>query len=414
MTESGINTAATIPAKSGGAGAGMNPSASPSGGMTYGRSRLLLGVSGVGLWVLLAAGALVFGVPAWVTGATGGATGGLIGWEVGAVALIAAGLVVVQAPFDLLGGYVLPRKYGRSEQGLGAFLARWVRGVVVYAAVYFLVGVAMLLMSGAIGWGGMVLVGVLAGVVMLAGRTPMARLIGGHARAEIEPVLGDGVVVLDAADVGFTGGISGVFGAGRQVVPARWARALERDALELALRRRRESVASGLWARGRFGALVFVWAGLVLAAWCSGGLAGTAGGVLMFGAVFTLWSFGGLLVLPTLSRRASLAVDQRLVDRGVDAGALAELAAVLDRMQDDEPSRPGWIEGVFHPIPNVASRGDSARDAGGGSAGGGSGLAAWDIARTAAFLGLSGLSPLGRAVHCNSGRPALWVYLPLD
>ena len=136
-----------------------------------------------------------------------------------------------------------------------------------------------------------------------------------------------------------------------------------------------------------------------------GGLAGTAGGVLAFGAVFTLWSFVGLLVLPTLSRRASMAVDRRLVEEGVDPADLAALAGALDAMQDDEPSRAKWIEGIFHPIPNVTSRG-----ADGASAR----LAAWDVTRTSAYLGIAGLSPLGRAVHCNSGRPSLWVYLPLD
>ncbi|MEM1423248.1 MAG: hypothetical protein AAGH64_04520, partial [Planctomycetota bacterium] len=68
--------------------------------------------------------------------------------------------------------------------------------------------------------------------------------------------------------------------------------------------------------------------------------------------------------------------------------------------------RSGWIETIFHPIPNVTSRSDDAPSR--------PPLAAWDIARTSAFLGLAGLSPLGRAVHCNSGRPALWAYLPLD
>jgi hypothetical protein len=132
---------------------------------------------------------------------------------------------------------------------------------------------------------------------------------------------------------------------------------------------------------------------------------GTAGGVLVFAAVFTLWSFVGLLVLPTLSRRASLAVDGRLVDRGIDPLDLGRLASRLDAMQDGEPSRPGWIESIFHPIPSVSSRGPSTRR---------NPLAAWDIARTASFLGIAGLSPLGRAVHCNSGRPSLWVYLPID
>ena len=39
---------------------------------------------------------------------------------------------------------------------------------------------------------------------------------------------------------------------------------------------------------------------------------------------------------------------------------------------------------------------------------------AWHLARTALYLSHAGLSLLPRAVHCNAGRPELWVYLPSD
>jgi hypothetical protein len=377
------------------------PAGRPAGGMTYGRARLLLGVTGVGVWVVLASAALLLGLPGWVARLAGpGLPTNMI-----AVACIAAGVLIVQSPLDLVGGYLLPRRHGRLAGGFGAFLSGWLRGAVVYMAVFLIVGMALLLASRVAGGLGMVAVGVVGTLALLASRSSIARVVGGLRRVETPSSLGSDVVVLDASDIGFTGGTDGLVRATAQVIPGAWIRELDPESLGLAVRRRREAVASGLWRRGRVGALVFIWAGLAIAGSRVGGLGGGAGGVLAFAAVFTLWSFVGLLVLPTLSRRASLAVDARLVGGGTDPADLARLAGALDAMQDDEPSRPGWIEAVFHPIPDAATRTGATRR---------SAFAASDIARTAAFLGLAGLSPLGRAVHCNSGRPALWVYLPLD
>ncbi len=374
----------------------------PAAGLTYGRSRLLLGISGVGTWVVIAVVVLITGVPEWVSQRTQGRL------EADALALVALAfaVVVVQAPFDLLGGYRLPGRHGRSSERFGGFARRWLRGIAVYQLLYLLVALCLLIASRGLGGAGMVVVGVAATGIALFARTPLARLVGGMRCAEAaDESVGEHAAVMASSDGGFTGGIEGVLRARRQIVPRRWLETLSPEVLSLAVRRRREAVRSGLWLRGRIVSLAFTWAGLVIAASQAGGLVGTAGGVVVFAAVFTLWSFLGLLVLPTLSRRASMLVDRRLAEEGVAAGRLSALAAALDAMQDDEPARPPWIERIFHPIPSVALRGGESASFR---------FAAWDAARTSAYLGVCGLSPLGRAVHCNSGRPPLWVYLPLD
>lgn len=371
------------------------------GGMTYGRSRLLLGISGVGTWVLLAVVVLMTDLPAWLAGLSQG--------NLGADALIVVALslvvIAVQAPFDILGGYLLPRRHGRTSEPIACFVGWWLRGVAAYQGVYLLLGLMLLVASRGLGVPGIVLVGIAASIGLLAVRTPLAALVGGLRSVDPDEAAGDDAAMIASSDIGFTGGIEGVFRARRQLVPRRWLDTLSPELLSLAMRRRREATTSGLWLRGRVVSLAFILVGLAIAGTQVGELAGTSGGVLTFAAVFTLWSFLGLLFLPTLSRRASIAVDQRLVRDGVNPADLSALAAALDAMQDGEPSRPKWIERVFHPIPDVASRNREQTP---------SRLAAWDVARTAAFLGMSGLSPLGRAVHCNSGRPSLWIYLPLD
>ena len=100
-------------------------------------------------------------------------------------------------------------------------------------------------------------------------------------------------------------------------------------------------------------------------------------------------------------------VDRRLVAAGFERELLERTVRRLDDLQDGERSRPALVETIFHPIPSVENRLDEAADAAPRPG-------YWDAARTAIFLGSTGLGLLGRAVHCNCGRPSLWVFLPSD
>jgi hypothetical protein len=79
----------------------------------------------------------------------------------------------------------------------------------------------------------------------------------------------------------------------------------------------------------------------------------------------------------------------------------------LDRLQDDEPNRSRWVERVFHPIPSVKSRMGALRRTG-------SERGAWQGARMTLYLSWACFGFLSRAVHCNVGRPELWVLFPGD
>lgn len=128
---------------------------------------------------------------------------------------------------------------------------------------------------------------------------------------------------------------------------------------------------------------------------------------------FSLWSFLGLLTLPTLSRRGVIEVDERARAEGCPSETIRSTTHLLDELQDGEhelqdgePDRPSVVETVFHLIPSVRSRLEVPRTHGV--------VGFWDAARTAIYLSLAGLGLLGRAVHCNCGRPSLWAFLPTD
>jgi len=91
---------------------------------------------------------------------------------------------------------------------------------------------------------------------------------------------------------------------------------------------------------------------------------------------------------------------------GCSYESMARTIEMLDDLQDRERQRGPFIEVIFHPVPSVQSRLRGPRAAGV--------KGCWDAARSAVYMSIAGIGLLGRAVHCNCGRPSLWVFLPID
>ena len=110
--------------------------------------------------------------------------------------------------------------------------------------------------------------------------------------------------------------------------------------------------------------------------------------------------------MPTLSRRGVIEIDERVQSEGYTSLLMRANTERLDRLQDGEPMRPSLVETIFHPVPSVENRLEGPRSH--------KVVGFWDAARTSIYLSVAGIGLLGRAVHCNCGRPALWVFLPTD
>jgi len=364
--------------------------------MTYARSRLLVGITAVGTWVVICIAFLAAGGASLLSDAEASA-----GMQAGLLFAVLGVYVLVSLPFDLLGGLVLPRRHGRAVAPTGAYLAGLLRGVVVQVVV-MAVAAALIVLAGSAGGDGAGLA-VAAGIalVIALGRLPLARAVA----ALGQPVAMDdaaGTVTIAAADVGFTGGVTGL--SGRIAIPAAWRDALG-DGLQVELARRRSQAGASYWL-GIVVALAWTVGGVALSMALPGGGAGDMSALVATGAWFTLWSFVGLLVLPSVSRPAVHAADAAAA-AAFPHEQVAAVISSLDALQDDEPKRPDAVEAIFHPIPGAAGRiaALSAPPPG---------PRPWNVARTALPMSWCCLGLLGRAVHCNAGRPELWVLLPTD
>ena len=340
-------------------------------------------------------------------------------------ALVIAGgcLIGVMLPLDLLGGFLIPNRSRPNIIMLAAFLKGWIRGVVVQTALFLFTGLLILAMGRWLGLPGATLAVLGVAVVLVACQLQIAKLVGAlpeiaserdESDMAVEAALRQTsqwgwkplpIVVVEHADAGFTGGVVGLPGMETIVVPAASLHKLTHDQLAVTIARRLEAVHGGSRTRGMLIAFAWVVIGFVLSAMLPGSGVTSVGELAMTCLGFTLWTFFGLLTLPTLSRQASYAIDRNVMDQGASAETLYEAVTTLDRLQDDEPKRSVLIETIFHPVPSVDNRrGESTSMM----------PIAWHAARMTLFVSWACMGMLVRAVHCNVGRPELWVLLPTD
>ena len=392
----------------------MNENGIQGGNMTYARARLWLGIFGVGSIVSLCAIALALNVTTellptnqvWALG------------DVASLSALAGFYVVFMTPFDFMGGYVLPSRFGKSDLSFRSYCWHWVRAVTIQSVAYIAITLSLLACGRSFGVLGCLAFVFLAFVSFLVGQSVISRLVSGRkgtkikldsgkidallARWKISPLP---IRVVGNKDPGFTGGVVGLPYFESVVIGESWLSRLSSEELATVIARRCVAVSSGSRTRGLLLAMAWILIGLA----CStlppfAGVASVAELVTAL-LVFTLWTFVGLLVLPTVSRQAAYQIDNLVVSQGVSESSLRSALAKLDREQDDEASRTALVETIFHPVPSLTKRGAS--NASGRHA-------AWHAARMTLFLSWCCAGLLSRAVHCNVGRPELWIMLPTD
>ncbi|MGC4048856.1 MAG: hypothetical protein QM757_04955 [Paludibaculum sp.] len=368
--------------------------------MTYARARLGPSLTGMALLLLLTLAAYLYQMPSTFFPYFGGPW--YLDWAGFVVCFLAyAGLSL---PFDIWGGYSLPGSYQQPHLPFPSFLRQWLRGILVQGFVMTACALALLQAGKLAGiWGSAAALLVLQ-IALLAFQLPLARWTGGLTAASSQS--GSETVILRSADLGFTGGLAGLPGFARKVQPQFWDTRLSAPAL-LAEHLRREGLArTGARTRGVLLAMGWNLLGFVLSASLPWGGVDTIFSLLETLLGCTLWSFLGLLVLPSFSRPGTLQADRYAVLHGATRPQIEAAICEIDQLQQEDLSRPNWQESLSS-IPSVENR-LTALDATHQPYG------AWLASRTALFLSWANFGLLSRAVRSSVGRPELWVLPPSD
>jgi hypothetical protein len=349
------------------------------------RRRLRLGIANVGFWVVTSSGGLW-----WLTS-------GAHVLETRACLIIGLAAIVVQAAFDVIGGaWLMPP----PTPAPGEFLRRWSRGVLCHSLV--LAGVGLLSLASLRLSSGFALAVLIATVGLALGRRQILRAMAGASISRI-PRGARNDLAAAVSDPAFTGGIVGF---GRRAVslwPARWLQDLPHSELAVESWRREWQLANGLNDRAFVAVLGWNLLGTSLGTFAFS-LPNRSPAEALFGHAcwMTLWAFVGLLVLPSLSRSAVFAADRAAADSGLDArGWITRFAELVG----EDGSAITAVQAIFYPVPSARMRMHQLAHAS-------SRFVPGNLARTNLYYSWATLTLLGRAVHCNVGRPALWVFPP--
>ena len=354
------------------------------------RRRLSLGITNVGFWVLSAISGL-----GWLVGnPDGGSSSFPLGLAVG----MGLAIVSIQAVFDFVGGFVLiPTRHPQPLE----FLRRWVRGIVAHSLV--LAGVGLVGMMS-LQWTGGFCVGLVLSTVALAfGRSLLHRMIAGASIREVTLESGETLLATPVEDPAFTGSIVGWGRRAKSLLPARWMDALPAAERAAELHRRRWQIAQGLPVRAFLLILFWNLLGTFLGTMAFN-LADRPPGLALIGHAcwMTLWTFLSLLVMPTVSRGAVFAADRAAADAGTDPRGWIRL---FPQFTGEDGSPRAAIQNIFYPIPSAQTRLERLAFSP-------PGFVAGNLARSNLYYSWASFTLLGRAVHCNVGRPSLWVFPP--
>ncbi len=350
------------------------------------RRRLWLGITNVGFWVLAAGTGL-----GWLVMSRADAPSPQL------VLVIGIAAIAGQAVFDFIGG---ARLMPDPRPTMTAFLPGWSRGLIGHTLV--MAGVGLLSYASFRLTGGFCFAILLATAGLALGRRSLFRALTDVSTQEVSL---DGATILtaDPTDPAFTGGIVGLGRRAQSLLPARWLASLPPKELAAESSRRQWQMRSGL--PGRAFILILGW-----------NLLGAHAGTLAFKLAerttseallghacwMTLWAFGGLLVLPALSRLAVFAADRAAAEAGCDPRPWIKRFPSL--VGEDGSSRSA-VQTIFYPIPSASLRLRKLEKPQ-------SGFVPGNLARSNLYYSWATLTLLGRAVHCNVGRPALWVFPP--
>ncbi len=348
------------------------------------RSRLRLGIANVGFWVVTAAVGLY-----WLT--RGGAHG-LTAWGWISIGFAA---IVAQAAFDFIGG---ARLMPPPAPAPGEFLRGWWRGVCWHTLI--LTGFGLLSCASFQLTSGFALAVLFATIGLALARRQIFGALAGTSISEIPRDEGRRLTAA-VSDPAFTGGLVGFGARARSVWPARWLEELPQSELAVETFRREWQRSRGLNDRALIAVLGWNLAGTTLGTFAFA-LGQRTPAEALFGHAcwMTLWAFISLLLLPALSRSAVVAADRAAADAGV---APADWITHFPELTGEDGSANAAVQTIFYPIPSVKKRLRLIKA---------TPLVLGSFARNNLYYSWATFTLLGRAVHCNVGRPALWVFPP--
>lgn len=368
--------------------------------VSQGKARLRLGICAVGTMVLLATTVLSFDLSKqfFLTEKSDPLT------ELLSLTWLFAGIVLVQLPFDIMGGLLIPRKYEMQQLSARRLILNWARSVLLQVILYTCLFFLYLQIGRILGPIAVIIIFFSVQLALVALQYPIWRTLVGQSQSAVYE---NNLIFVNNVDHRFTGGVLGLPGREKVVIPEKWRTRMSPEILEILIQRRFQAIHNGGRIRGVLAAILWNTLSLSIALLLTPTAFESVAGIANTFFWSILLSFIGLLILPWLNRLSVFQLDQVIKGRfGLTKAEL--LASEFDDLTEQDPSRHIGEESVFQPIPCPRRRIENLKKDRGNY------VPAWNVARMTIFLSWAFGGPLSRSVHCNVGRPELWAILPMD
>jgi hypothetical protein len=368
--------------------------------LSHARARLFVGMSAVGSIVI----ASLLGLAAFaITNSNSGEL--TTDLPIVSILLLYLFYLSLQATADLCGGVIIPLVFQKRREGVVRLGTHLGLGVIRHGMLN--IAVLGVLLSGSILFGrlGLLVASVVNITTLLLLQRYIFQFIGA---TKLEKSQQNEALISKGLDDGFTGGVVDSIDETILLIPS------TATGLDYEYKASRLNTVRKLQTKTTRILLPIVTngTGCLLALYCMSFYQSfPVRDVILYSLCTTVWSFILLLVLPVFNRRAVLSLDRELVDSGLKYNEFELAVRIEDSRGEDEYARSTLVQSVFYPIPAPETRFNELISNNGSAR---FWIAFHQIARRSLYTSLGCGGFLSRSVHCNVGRPELWVISPSD
>jgi hypothetical protein len=327
-------------------------------------------------------------------------------------ALIVAAYVAIMLPFDILGGYVLPKLGKQPDAPFFKFWKQLMRGVLAHALIFFLSGVLIMEVGKLYGtWGVMgALVGYSLLLLLLQG--PLARWLGNYQitasdtdslRGKLGELITRQIAVVRSEDQVFAGGVTGLPWAEKTIVPAHWMEQMPEEQLRAQILRRVGVVRTRSRHRGVLLAMVWNLYGFWSASLFAGAGVDNVQGLFLTSMAFVVWMCFGQVVLCNFSKSGVVEADRYAAQNGISTEVLESALQQEIKWSRGGEADMGLVERMLSSSMPLKQRLESLQLDSIGVPG------AWESVRLAQFLSWACLGWFSRADYAVCGQPQNWA-----
>ena len=368
--------------------------------LSHARARLLVGMSAVGSIVIACLLALAaFAIMSFYSVESG------IDLPIVTIPLLYLFYLSLQGTADLCGGVIIPLVFHKRSDEAVRLASQLGLGIIRHGILNITTLGVLVAGSALFGRAGLLIASIVNITTLLLLQKHLFQFIGA---IKLQKDQANQEVISTGLDEGFTGGVVDSIGETISLLPSTaTGLGYEYKTLRFNILRKLQSKVTRILLP-----ILTNGIGSVFAIYCMRFFQSLpVRDVVLYSLCTTVWSFILLLVLPALNRRAVLSLDRELVSSGLKFNEFELAVSIEDSRGEDEYSRSTLVQSVFYPIPAPETRFKYILAEKGPAR---FWIAFHQIARRSLYTSLGCGGFLSRSVHCNVGRPELWIISPSD